>query len=182
MSPGNSPSAITVGAIDDRSKTRNSYQIASFSSRGPTKEGLRKPDIVAPGVKIKSLLNNTDGFKTLNGTSMATPFISGSLSLLLSKNSSLGPRELKTELMRSCRRINENLDSQGAGMIDLSKLFYRPKPNPRPSFFRPNIFKVGHKFKENKPLPISSNEVKTEGYTPDILVIILFLILVLIRI
>lgn len=164
--------------MDDRPKTKNSYQIASFSSRGPTKEGLRKPDIVAPGVKIKSLLNSTDGFKTLSGTSMATPFIAGSLSLLLSRNENLSPRELKTEIMRSCKRMNENLDSQGAGIIDLNKLFYRPTSNTRPSFFRPNR----NRFKESKSLPVASNEVKTESYTPDILVFILFLILILIRI
>ena len=53
--PGNSPYAITVGAIDDKNTPqRDDDEIASFSSRG-TKDGLLKPDLVAPGTNIISL-------------------------------------------------------------------------------------------------------------------------------
>lgn len=57
-----------------------------FSSRGPTKEGLNKPDLVAPGVNIMSLSNTRlDGYISLSGTSMATPLVSGSIALILQK-------------------------------------------------------------------------------------------------
>jgi subtilisin family serine protease len=53
--PGNSPYAITVGAIDDKNTPqKDDDEIASFSSRG-TKDGLLKPDLVAPGTNIISL-------------------------------------------------------------------------------------------------------------------------------
>jgi subtilisin family serine protease len=68
-SPGNSPAAITVGAVDGRGTApRSDDQIARFSSRGPTlshsidpvtgaavPDLLAKPDLVAPGGRMVSL-------------------------------------------------------------------------------------------------------------------------------
>lgn len=47
-SPADSASALTVGATLDRQK------VSDFSSRGPTDDGLIKPDIMAPGEFIVS--------------------------------------------------------------------------------------------------------------------------------
>ena len=49
--PGNTESVITVGATH-RSEP-HSYGVSYFSSRGPTGDGRRKPDLVAPGEKIR---------------------------------------------------------------------------------------------------------------------------------
>jgi serine protease AprX len=53
-SPGNSPFAITVGALNTHgTSAREEDTVASFSSRGPTKFDFAvKPDLVAPGVRI----------------------------------------------------------------------------------------------------------------------------------
>jgi subtilisin family serine protease len=52
-SPGNSLHAITVGATDDNNTNDPSDdKPASFSSRGPTPDGVTKPDVMAPGVTI----------------------------------------------------------------------------------------------------------------------------------
>lgn len=57
-SPGNSLNAITVGAIDDKNTPDRSDDIpASFSSRGPTPDGVVKPDVMAPGVSIMAPLS-----------------------------------------------------------------------------------------------------------------------------
>ncbi len=56
-SPGNSPYAITVGAMNTKGTVKRSDDImTTYSSRGPTKfEQAVKPDVVAPGNKIVSL-------------------------------------------------------------------------------------------------------------------------------
>jgi len=60
--------------------------IASFSSRGPVTidlSGRVKPNISAPGVAIRSTVRN-GGYLTWNGTSMASPHVSGAVALLIS--------------------------------------------------------------------------------------------------
>lgn len=194
LSPGNSPSAITVGAIDDRkAKSESAYSIAPFSSRGPTKEGLRKPDVVAPGVNIKSLANG-EGFKTLSGTSMATPVVSGSLALLLSENSNLSPKELKSKIMRSCISLNDKPDNQGSGVVNIDKLFgnvsevevpKKTQPIRRKKTIRPT--RPVKQKPESKPSlvpssPSESSDVEKQSLMADGLILLLFLILILIRV
>ena len=83
--PACSPYALSVGAVD------RDGNLADFSSRGPTQEGLVKPDLVAPGVDILSstcgmidFMQFFDGPKlaSISGTSMATPHISGLVALI----------------------------------------------------------------------------------------------------
>ncbi|MFY7805575.1 MAG: S8 family peptidase [Limnoraphis robusta] len=71
------PETIAVGAID---RTR---RVAQFSSRG------KAVDIVAPGDNILSTYPPR-GVAVLSGTSMATPFVSGVVALMLSKHRSFG--------------------------------------------------------------------------------------------
>ena len=58
-SPGNSPFAITVGALDTKGTIdRSDDAVATYSSRGPTKFDFAvKPDVVAPGTAQVSLEN-----------------------------------------------------------------------------------------------------------------------------
>ena len=53
-SPGNAPSAITVGAVRTQdTTTRTDDLVADYSSRGPTwYDGFAKPDVVAPGHRL----------------------------------------------------------------------------------------------------------------------------------
>ncbi|MFA5524585.1 MAG: S8 family peptidase [Tissierellales bacterium] len=139
LSPGNSPNVITVGAVDDkRTPDTSDDTIASFSSRGPTKEGFRKPDIVAPGVSIMSLSNkSSDGYAASSGTSMATPLVSGSAALLYGKHKYLTPSQVKSLFVNSCTDLKDKYENQGAGIIDLRKLFKdeekeTPRTSPRP--------------------------------------------------
>ena len=57
-SPGNAPSAITVGSLDTRNTTsRVDDGIPSYSSRGPSwYDGYAKPDLVAPGHRLVSTI------------------------------------------------------------------------------------------------------------------------------
>ena len=60
------------------------YSGAQGSSRGPVTDDTKiRPDVVAPGVNITSAWNN-GGYKTISGTSMATPHVAGAAALLMS--------------------------------------------------------------------------------------------------
>src|SRR5204862_7829651 len=61
--PGNLPSVITVGAVTDAYHPMQplQYQLAGFSSTGPTYEGFVKPEIVGMGGDILA-------YGTNNGT------------------------------------------------------------------------------------------------------------------
>lgn len=125
LSPGISSKVITVGAVDDkRTIDISDDSIAEFSSRGPTPQGLLKPDLVAPGVNIRSLSNSKlDSYTSLSGTSMATPLVSGSLALLYNRHGDLSPDECKKKLTQACVPLNESMQSQGSGMLNLRNLF-----------------------------------------------------------
>ena len=68
---------ITVAAYDS-----NANQLASFSGQGFTALSLTKPDLAAPGVNITSA-SVGGGYNARSGTSMATPFVTGSAALLM---------------------------------------------------------------------------------------------------
>lgn len=98
--PGSAEDALTVANMYDPSE--GGYTLAHSSSRGPTADGRLKPDIAAPGSEITSAAANTpDGYKTLSGTSMSSPFVAGVALLVLEENPSLTPAEVKQVLMQT---------------------------------------------------------------------------------
>ena len=101
-SPGNSPNAITIGALQTFNTVgRDDDRVAPYSSRGPTwYDGFLKPDVVAPGDSLMSTLplNSTltkklldagaerSSYARLSGTSMATAVASGVVATVLEAN------------------------------------------------------------------------------------------------
>ncbi|MGV8145403.1 MAG: S8 family peptidase [Alkaliphilus sp.] len=133
-SPANSPNIISVGACDDRSTDNPSnVLLADFSSRGPTLDGLNKPDILAPGVNINSLSNHNNNYHRLSGTSMSAPMIAGCVALLLEKNPELKPREIKRIITSTALHLPFTQTEQGAGVLNLREIVnstpYLPKLN-----------------------------------------------------
>lgn len=120
--PAHAPKALTVGADDDRRTVSISDdRVAYFSSRGPTPvDGLTKPDVIAPGVAITAADNDSSGYKTLSGTSMATPMTAGVAALLIQAHPNASPDEIKEALMSTARELSRGGDAnqQGQGVID----------------------------------------------------------------
>jgi hypothetical protein len=85
-SPGNAKNSLTIGALGHAGST----SVVSFSSRGPTADGRLKPDIMAPGSSTISTSGDATSTtaiepplsKSLSGTSMSAPTISGNAALL----------------------------------------------------------------------------------------------------
>ncbi|NUN68393.1 MAG: S8 family serine peptidase [Bacteroidetes bacterium] len=111
-SPGTSRRAITVGAIDSVNN------LAYFSSKGPTpgEYGI-KPDVVAPGVNIRSLFPG-NGMLVESGTSMASPMVAGVAALLKSIDPALTPAQIKSKLVNGAVDLGMKPVHQGAGRVD----------------------------------------------------------------
>ena len=145
--PGNNPYAITVGAFTDNYTPSNwdDDYIPDFSAAGPTLDGFAKPDLVAPGGHIVSLIpknsylynqypNNIVGanYFKLAGTSQATAIVAGIAALALSKNPNLTNDQVKLRLTATAlpwvdNSSNPNVSSiwqQGAGRANAYDAVY----------------------------------------------------------
>ena len=116
--PGNFEISFGVGATD------SSDTICGFSSRGPAPEGPPwnggiKPNVSAPGQDILSSFPG-GGYYSWQGTSMATPHVTGAVALLLEANPSLSVAEVKTALTTSAVDLGPPGpdNDYGAGRLD----------------------------------------------------------------
>ncbi len=116
--PGNAEKVITVGATHRYEP--HTYGVSYFSSRGPTGDGRLKPDLVAPGEKINSVVPD-GGFKAKDGTSQAAPHVSGAAALLMARYDELRgqPEQIKQILCESASDLGRDRCFQGAGMLDV---------------------------------------------------------------
>ena len=117
-SPGNSPGAIAVGAVDAQSV------IAYFSSRGG-KPGVtlwNQVTLVGPGVNVNSTYKN-GGYTNMSGTSMATPHIAGAVALIKQRFPNYTPAQVKALLQSSATDLGPvGIDlTYGAGLLNCEK-------------------------------------------------------------
>ena len=146
-SPGNAPSAITVGAVStSNTVTRKDDRIPDYSSSGPTwYDALMKPDVLAPGHRIIAVgakkstiyqqypqLRAPDAdYIRLSGTSMATAVGSGVVALMIEGHRTahpytpaLSPNAVKAMMQYSAFDVRNDLGieydplRQGAGALN----------------------------------------------------------------
>ena len=124
--PGNSRKIITVGAYDDNKPVYidKDNSMVNYSGRGPTKELVVKPEIVAPGYKIMSCSNNGK-YEVRSGTSMSTPIVTGMCALLLGKYPNTTPKEVKDILYETAIDLGLPKNTQGFGKLNLQKFLLR---------------------------------------------------------
>ncbi len=132
LRPADGFNVIAVANFNDNGTTSLSDDsLNSTSSRGPTSDGRRKPDIAAPGTNIASAYNAWEGnnpdFVNASGTSMACPMVAGSLALLIDAGVASYPEGMKALLLTNTRNTSPVAtspdDNWGYGAIDLSTTY-----------------------------------------------------------
>ena len=142
-SPATAKNVLSVGATVNGASAES---LASFSSRGPTDDGRIKPTITAPGQGVVSAaINQSCGTRSLSGTSMASPAVAGSVTLVrqyfmdgwypsgqANASDALTPSAalLKATVIAGARNMTSTSEGaapstgQGFGRIDLDDTLY----------------------------------------------------------
>lgn len=138
--PATAKKVICVGSyvtkvqwVDFNGQTRTQTgatlgQISRFSSRGPSRDGRTKPDVVAPGEAIIAPLSSGytpdpsdilqgGGLHKLQGTSMASPHVTGIVALLLEKNKYLD-YESAVAILKSTATASGDANTWGSGRVN----------------------------------------------------------------
>ena len=151
--PGSATKAITVGAymakIDWYGGTATGYSgynytsgtqdaICDFSSIGPRRDNVQKPNITANGQAVVSCLSSDSGlansspymvvndlYRVEQGTSMATPAVAGCVALLLQKKPSATFAQIKNAITTTATKDSftgsTDNNTWGSGKIDVFK-------------------------------------------------------------
>jgi serine protease AprX len=148
--PGDDPFVITVGAADTNGTVgAGDDVVAPFSSRGPTPDGVGKPDLLAPGVSIVSNRapgSTIDTFRPMarlgaglfkgSGTSQAAAVVSGVAARMLEADPTLTNDEVKGVLTATADpHLAGPGSGAGAGLIDAADAVATvtpPKNGPAP--------------------------------------------------
>jgi len=113
--PASAKSVLAVGGVDYFG------EMYTHSSRGPTHEGVIKPDVCAPAVSVYGAypspsLNN---YAYASGTSASTPFIAGLAALMIEKDPNLSALQIKNIISLTSYRtlypqtISDNIQGWG---------------------------------------------------------------------
>ncbi|CAL9442762.1 hypothetical protein SUDANB95_02267 [Actinosynnema sp. ALI-1.44] len=152
--PATEERAIAVGSLVSRNEFEGPRgdstlpgltvdAVSSFSSQGPTRIGGQKPDVVAPGQvvtaalsagsemagnpRLAGRLHPSGKYVTIQGTSMATPFVAGVVALMLQREPRLTPEEVRQRLRITARRDATTgpvwNPRYGWGKVDVEALF-----------------------------------------------------------
>jgi subtilisin family serine protease len=141
--PANDPFVITVGAVDQhQTSSPGDDTIPSWSAYGSTMDGFWKPELSAPGrymiapTPMTGTIARTfpdrivaPGYVWMSGTSFAAPAVAAAAALILSRNLSWTPDQVKGALMVTA--VNMPLLPPGAGGVgEINAASAAGKSNP----------------------------------------------------
>jgi subtilisin family serine protease len=103
-SPANSPTIMSVASLDSNLKPSN------FSNKG-------KVDISGPGRDVFSSWPRPTRYKTISGTSMATPHVAGCAALWAETSPNLRGLQLWKKLQATAKKLPLPFNVAGAGLV-----------------------------------------------------------------
>ena len=117
--PADGFKVLAIGAVN-----RN-QSVSWFSSKGPTYDGRIKPDFVALGNQVTSIIPNTrSGFSSDNrGTSLSCAVAAGAISLLLQAFPRATADQIISALRATAKNANNPNNSYGYGLIQAKSAF-----------------------------------------------------------
>jgi subtilisin family serine protease len=133
--PALDPYVIAVGAADTNgTAVKNDDSVPTWSSSG---DGVRNPDLVAPGKSIVGLRDPGSQidqsypsavvggrFFRGSGTSQSAALVSGAVALMEQRTPNITPDQVKATLMRSTQNISSyKAIAQGAGEMNLKTAY-----------------------------------------------------------
>lgn len=107
-SPADCPSILAIAALDSK------LNVADFSNRAINPTGL--VDIAAPGVAIYSSWRMPVRYRTISGTSMATPHVAGIMALLFEKYPGATAQNIENEFRKLARNLPLSSEDVGDGL------------------------------------------------------------------
>lgn len=122
----NAMRTIAVGAYDAHDPDQ---PMARFSSTGPTRDGRRKPLVVAPGVRVLSVRSRQSagepaGYVRMSGTSMAAPHVTGTVALMLQASGPQPVAAIRNALFASLAPPSpagaDQVERWGYGILDVA--------------------------------------------------------------
>jgi subtilisin family serine protease len=186
--PGDSDLVITVGAYRSSLRWQIFYgvdgvadTVASFSSRGPRMDGLLDPDVIAPGEMIFSSLplyytvlydNPYRYYGIWDGTSMATPHVSGAVALMISYAKAHGlsynPLMIRRALEMSAVHVQQATPiDEGFGLIQVDRaiaILQNLSMEPTTYIYGGTTFTGFRDLLDRKKIPLSPAYVEFNSY------------------
>ena len=108
--PANCPAIMAIGALDPR------LRVAPFSNGG-TRQAGSQVDLAAPGVDVRSSWPRPLLYRSINGTSMATPHVAGVAALLAEADPNARGVALAGRLLNTARRLSATPEEVGRGLV-----------------------------------------------------------------